>query len=87
MSPTKKKKKQPPSANTEILREQIQLVKAEKELKLALEKVNEQVNKLLVSTPTKMEWFEVLKNWLILFSNFEFVGRRIAAEISTDANE
>lgn len=48
-----KKKKQPPSANTEILREQIQLVKAEKELKLALEKVKEQMNKLLVSTCKK----------------------------------
>lgn len=45
-----KKRKAPPSANTEILREQIQLVKAEKELKLALEKVKEQINKLLVST-------------------------------------
>lgn len=54
MSP-KKKKKQPPSANTEILREQIQLVKAEKEIKFALEKVNEQINKLLVSRPTKLK--------------------------------
>lgn len=52
-----KKKKQPPSANTEILREQIQLVKAEKELKSALEKVNEQINKLLVST-SKYEMIE-----------------------------
>lgn len=47
MSP--KKKKQSPSANIEILREQVQLAKAEKELELALEKANEQINKLVVS--------------------------------------
>lgn len=49
-----KKKKQPPTANIEILREQIQLVKAEKELKSALEKVKEQINKLLVSRRRKI---------------------------------
>lgn len=47
MSP--KKKKQSPSANIEILREQVQLAKAEKKLELALEKANEQINKLVVS--------------------------------------
>lgn len=46
---SQKKKKQVPPANAEIIREQIQLVKTEKELKSALENVNEQINKLLVS--------------------------------------
>lgn len=83
-----KKKKQPSSANTEILREQIQLVKAEKELKSALEKVNEQINKLLVSR-CKNEMLEI-ENALtdilhVLISNF--LGRRIAAEISIDTYE
>lgn len=44
-----KKRKRAPPANAEILREQIQLLKTEKELKTTLEKVNEQINKLLVS--------------------------------------
>lgn len=83
-----KKKKQPSSANTEILREQIQLVKAEKELKSALEKVNEQINKLLVSR-CKNEMIEnenALTDILhVLISNF--LGRRIAAEISIDTYE
>lgn len=47
MAPKKKKRAHP--ANTEIVREQIQLVKAEKELKKTLENINEQINKLLVS--------------------------------------
>lgn len=44
-----RKKKQLPKANTEIIREQIELAKTEKELKLALEKVKDNINKLLVS--------------------------------------
>lgn len=47
MSP--KKRKRAPPANAEIVREQIQLMKTEKELKTTLEQVNEQINKLLVS--------------------------------------
>lgn len=43
-----KKRKRAPPANAEIVREQIQLLKTEKELKTTLEKVNEQINKLLV---------------------------------------
>lgn len=45
-SPKKTKKQQP--TNTEILCEQIQLLKTEKELKISLEKVKEHINKLLV---------------------------------------
>lgn len=44
----KKKKKQPP-ANAEILREQIQLMQTETELKKSLETIKDHINKLLVS--------------------------------------
>lgn len=43
------KRKQAPPANAEILREQIQLLQTEKDLKKTLEKVKDQINKLLVS--------------------------------------
>lgn len=42
-------KKQSTPIMSEIIREQIQLVKTEKELKSLLEKVNDQINQLLVS--------------------------------------
>lgn len=45
-SPKKTKKQQP--TNTEILCEQIQLMKTEKELKISLEKVKDHINKLVV---------------------------------------
>lgn len=44
----KKKKKQAP-ANAEILREQIQLMQTETELKKSLETIKDHINKLLVS--------------------------------------
>lgn len=47
MSP--KRKKRSPPANAEIIREQILLLKTEKELKSSLEKIKENINKLLVS--------------------------------------
>lgn len=52
MAPNKKKQ-QPPPANAEIIREQIQLMQTEKELKLALEKVKDNINKLLVGFPIR----------------------------------
>lgn len=42
-------KKRSPPANAEILREQIQLLQTEKELKKTLEKVKDQMNRLVVS--------------------------------------
>lgn len=46
MPPKKKKKGQP--ANAEILREQIQLLQTEKELKVTLQTIKDHINKLLV---------------------------------------
>ncbi|XP_055300971.1 uncharacterized protein LOC129567743 [Sitodiplosis mosellana] len=45
MSP---RKKRGPPANAEILREQIQLLQTEKELKKSLETIKDHINKLLV---------------------------------------
>lgn len=41
-------KKRAPPANSEIIREQIQLLAAEKELKATLDNIKDQINKLLV---------------------------------------
>lgn len=43
-----RRKKRVPPANAEILREQIQLLQTERELKKSLEKVKDHINKLLV---------------------------------------
>ncbi|XP_031626738.1 uncharacterized protein LOC116343015 [Contarinia nasturtii] len=43
-----RKKKQVPPANAEIIREQIQLLKTEKELKESLHKIKDHIHKLLV---------------------------------------
>lgn len=42
-------KKRSPPANSEIIREQIQLLTAEKELMATLDNIKDQINKLLVS--------------------------------------
>lgn len=42
-------KKRAPPANSEIIREQIQLLAAEKELMATLDNIKDQINKLLVS--------------------------------------
>lgn len=62
MSP--KKRRRAPPANAEIVREQIQLMKTEKELKTTLEQVNEQINKLLVSHEM-ISWVQF--NWFMVF--------------------
>lgn len=43
-------------ATSEIQREQIQLLKSEKEIKITLESINEHINKLLV----RILWFLLL---------------------------
>lgn len=49
------KKKSPP-ANSEIIQEQIRLLKAEKELMATLDNIKDQINKLLVSLAFKFQW-------------------------------
>lgn len=51
MKNKRQKKNHQVSASSAIVREQIQLVKSEKEIKETMEKINEHINKLLVIIP------------------------------------